>query len=115
VKDDLKKFSIIDEGFTIEGAVAGKGRLIVKGLVKGAISGDDVVISAGGAVYAEAHAKMMTVGGVFEGQAEVEKELIILSTGKCSGQVKCRDLVVEAGGMLNATVACQAIGTDAKS
>lgn len=107
MKDDLKKFSIIDEGFIIEGAVEGKGRLIVKGLVKGAIAGDDVVIAQEGTVYAEARAKMMTIGGFFEGAVEVEGELIVLATGKCNGQVKCRDLVVEAGGILNATVACQ--------
>lgn len=109
MKDDLKKFSIIDEGFIIEGAVAGKGRLIVKGMVKGAISGDDIVISEGGAVYAEARAKVMTIGGLFEGQVDVEQALVILSTGKCSGQVKCKDLVVESGGILNAAVSCQSM------
>jgi cytoskeletal protein CcmA (bactofilin family) len=107
VKDDLKKFSIIDEGFIIEGAVEGKGRLIVKGLVKGSITGDDVVVAQEGAVYADARAKMMTIGGFFEGAVDVEGELIILSTGKCSGKIKCKDLVIEAGGILNAAVACQ--------
>ena len=57
-------------------------------------------------VIAEAKARMMTIGGNFEGQIEVEKELIILATGKCSGEVKCQDLVVEAGGILNASVTC---------
>ena len=107
MKDDLKKLSIIDEGFIIEGAVEGKGRLIVKGLVKGSITGDDVVIAREGSVYAEARAKMMTIGGFFEGTVEVKGELIILSTGQCNGQVKCKDLVIEAGGILNAAVACQ--------
>lgn len=109
MKDDLKKLSIIDEGFIIEGAVEGKGRLIVKGLVKGAITGDDVVVAQEGAVYAEARAKSMTIGGFFEGDVEVDGELIVLSTGKCNGRVKCRDLMIEAGGILNAAVACQAI------
>jgi cytoskeletal protein CcmA (bactofilin family) len=104
VKDDQKNFSIIDEGFTIEGTVTGKGRLVVKGTVKGAIEGDSVVIAKEGAVYADARAGVMTIGGIFEGQLDVEKELTILASGKCSGQVKCRDLVVEAGGILNATV-----------
>lgn len=107
MKDDPKKFSIIDEGFTVEGTVTGKGRLIIKGTVKGAISGDNVVVAEEGRAYAEAKARIMTVGGTFEGEAEVEKELIILATGKCSGQVKCQDLVVEAGGVLNASVACK--------
>lgn len=107
MKNDAKNFSIIDEGFIIEGAVTGKGRLIVKGAVKGEISGDDIVISEEGSVFAEARAKVMTIGGIFEGQLDVEQELVILTTGKCSGQVKCKDLVVEAGGLLNASVSCQ--------
>jgi cytoskeletal protein CcmA (bactofilin family) len=106
VKDDPKKFSIIDEGFIVEGTVTGKGRLIIKGTVKGAISGNDVIVAEEGNAFAEAKARMMTIGGNFEGQIEVEKELIILATGKCSGEVKCQDLVVEAGGILNASVTC---------
>jgi cytoskeletal protein CcmA (bactofilin family) len=107
VKNDPKKFSIIDEGFTVEGTVTGKGRLVIKGMVKGAVSGDSVVIAEEGVVHADAKANELTIGGSFEGQVEAGKALIILSTGKCSGQVTCRDLVVEAGGVLNAEVTCR--------
>ena len=107
MKDDQKKFSIIDEGFTVDGTVTGKGRLVIKGIVKGAVTGDNVVIAEEGAVYADARANEITIGGVFDGQVEAQKALVILSTGKCSGQVKCHDLVVEAGGILNATVVCK--------
>lgn len=107
MKDDQKKFSIIDEGFTVDGTVTGKGRLVIKGIVKGAVTGDNVVIAEEGAVYADARANEITIGGVFDGQVDAQKALVILSTGKCSGQVKCHDLVVEAGGILNATVVCK--------
>ncbi len=106
MKSDQKKFSIIDEGFTVEGMVVGKGRLVIKGTVKGSVNGESVVIAEEGSVYAEAKADSMTIGGLFDGQIEVDKELIILSTGNCSGKVKCNDLVVEAGGLLNAEVTC---------
>lgn len=106
MKNDEKKFSIIDEGFVVEGMVVGKGRLVIKGTVKGSVNGDNVMIAEEGSVQAEARANIMTIGGQFEGQLEVDKELIILSTGKCSGQIKCRDLVVEAGALLNAAVTC---------
>ncbi len=107
MKDDQKKLSIIDEGFTVDGTVTGKGRLVIKGIVKGAVTGDNVVIAEEGAVYADARANEITIGGVFDGQVDAQKALVILSTGKCSGQVKCHDLVVEAGGILNATVVCK--------
>lgn len=106
MKNDNKKFSIIDEGFTVEGMVVGKGRLVIKGTVKGSVNGDNVVIAEEGAVYAEARANVMTIGGLFDGQIEVDKELVILSTGRCSGQVKCNNLIVEAGALLNASVTC---------
>jgi cytoskeletal protein CcmA (bactofilin family) len=107
VKEDQKKFSIIDQGFTVDGTVTGKGRLVIKGTIKGALTGDNVVIAEEGAVYADAHATDITIGGIFDGQVEASKALVILSTGKVSGQVKCQDLVVEAGGVLNATVTCK--------
>lgn len=108
MKENHKKFSIIDEGFTVDGKVAGKGRLVIKGTVKGSVTGDNVVIDKGGAVYAEAQAREMTIGGIFDGQVQADKALVILSTGKCSGEVKCHDLIVEAGGVLNASVTCKA-------
>ncbi len=109
MKENQKKFSIIDEGFTIDGTVTGKGRLVIKGTVKGAVTGDNVVIAEEGAVYAEARASEMTIGGIFDGQVVADKALVILSTGKCSGNVKCHDLVVEAGGILNAAVSCRSV------
>ena len=107
MKDAQKKLSIIDEGFTVDGEVIGKGRLVIKGTVKGALSGDNVVIAEEGAVFADAQVDEMTIGGQFDGKIAVAHTLVILSTGKCSGEVTCRDLVVEAGGVLNASVACK--------
>jgi cytoskeletal protein CcmA (bactofilin family) len=101
-----KNFSIIDHGLNIEGAVAGKGQLVIKGTVKGSLEGDTVVIAEEGAVYADTRAVTITIGGTFEGRLEATKELTVLSTGHCSGEVICKDLVVEAGGRLNAKVTC---------
>ena len=99
-----KKFSIIDHGLTVEGTVAGQGQLVVKGTIKGRLEGDEVVVAEEGAVQAETVAKRITIGGRFEGQLEATQILTILSTGSCSGEVTCKELVVEAGGALNAKV-----------
>lgn len=107
MKDDNKTFSIIDAGFVVEGSVTGKGRLVIKGKVKGTIQGDSVVIAEEGSVHADVHVTTMTIGGTFEGQLEAEKELVVLASGTCSGRISCKDLVVEAGGLLNATVSCK--------
>ena len=73
MKEIPKHFSIIDEGFTIEGTVSGKGRLIIKGTVKGTVTGDNVVIAENGVVHADARANEMTIGGSFYGEVDAEK------------------------------------------
>jgi cytoskeletal protein CcmA (bactofilin family) len=99
-----KKFSIIDHGLTVEGTVAGQGQLVVKGTIKGKLEGEEVVVAEEGAVHADTKARLMTIGGRFEGQLEATETLTILRTGSCSGDVTCKELVVEAGGALNARV-----------
>ena len=106
MKEKSNTFSIVDKGMTVDGSVVGKGNLVVKGTVKGSLNGDSVVISEEGQVAADTHARTMTIGGTFEGRVETTGQLIILATGRCSGEVVCGDLVVEAGGRLDARVTC---------
>jgi cytoskeletal protein CcmA (bactofilin family) len=106
VKSKSKDFSIIDKELTVDGKVSTKGKLVIKGVVKGTLTGDVVVIAEEGAVFADTKVTSMTIGGTFEGEIEASKELIILPTGKCSGRVICKDFIVEPGGILNAQVNC---------
>ncbi len=106
MKNESKDFSIIDRELTVDGTVSTNGRLIVKGVVKGTLVGENVVIAEEGAVYADAKVASITIGGIFEGEIRASKELIILSTGSCKGKIVCKDFVVEAGGILNAQVTC---------
>jgi len=102
----FKNFSLINKGQTIEGAISSKGRLDIHGTVKGKIDGETVVIAPEGVVHADVKVAGITIGGTFEGEIRASNELIILSSGSCTGKVVCRNLVVEAGGILNAEVAC---------
>jgi len=104
-----KNISIIDQEATVEGTFSCKGRLIIKGAVKGTLLGDIVTIAKEGAVHADVKAVSITIGGIFAGEIKGADKLIILSTGNCSGKVLCKDLVVEAGGILNAEVNCNKI------
>ena len=106
MKRNPKDFSIIDKALTVDGTLTTQGRLVIKGTVKGTLEGDTVVIAKEGSVYADTKVASMTIGGTFEGEIHASKELIILSTGNCSGRVECKDFVVEAGGVLNAQVTC---------
>lgn len=104
--DKSKNFSVIDNGLTVDGTVSCKGKLVIKGVVKGSLEGDTVIISKEGAAYSDTKVNRMTIGGIFEGKVNAAEELIILASGRCSGNVICKDLVVEAGGILNAEVSC---------
>jgi cytoskeletal protein CcmA (bactofilin family) len=106
MKNKSKDFSIIDRELTVDGTISSKGKLVVKGVVKGTLIGETVIIAEEGKVFADTKASSMTIGGTFEGEIRASKELIILSTGNCSGKVVCKDFVVEAGGILNAKVNC---------
>ncbi len=106
MKSKSKDFSIIDKELTVDGKISTKGKLVIKGVVKGTLTGDVVVIAEEGAVFADTKVTSMTIGGTFEGEVEASKELIILPTGKCSGKVICKDFIVEPGGILNAQVNC---------
>jgi cytoskeletal protein CcmA (bactofilin family) len=106
VKKISEDLSIIDKDLTIDGTVSSTGRLIVKGILKGTIIGKNVVIAEEGSVYANVKVASMTIGGTFEGEIRALKKLILLSTGKCTGKVVCKDLVIETGAILNAQVTC---------
>ncbi len=96
--------SIVDRGLTVDGVMSAKGKLIIKGTVKGELTGSTLIIAEEGAVYADTKAGNITIGGKFEGSLNATNELAILSTGSCVGKVLCKDLVVEAGGILNGEV-----------
>jgi cytoskeletal protein CcmA (bactofilin family) len=100
-------FSIIDKGMSVDGSVVGKGNLVVKGLVKGTLTGDSVVIGEDGQVMADTKVRTMTVGGRFEGRVETSGQLVILASGRCTGEIVCGNLSVEAGGRLDARVSCK--------
>ncbi|MDL2320779.1 polymer-forming cytoskeletal protein [Desulfosarcina sp. OttesenSCG-928-B08] len=107
-------FSIIDKGMTLDGTIAGNGNLVINGTVTGTLCGDTLIISEDGCVTADTRATTMTIGGMFEGKLETSGQLIILSTGKCNGEVTCGDLVVEPGAQLNAAVTCKNMRTVSK-
>jgi cytoskeletal protein CcmA (bactofilin family) len=104
VKNRFKNMSIIDQDLSIEGTLNSEGSLLIRGTVKGTLTGKSVTVAEEGALLAEVVADQITIGGKVEGNIQANEELIILSTGSCSGTVVCKNLTVESGGLLNANV-----------
>jgi cytoskeletal protein CcmA (bactofilin family) len=96
--------SIIDDGIAVDGSIEFTGELLVRGRLTGRVVGDTVTIAEEGTVRADMQVQRMTVGGFFEGEANVADELVILPNGHCKGKIICQNLVVQEGGILNADV-----------
>ncbi len=106
---ETRTISVIDRGLTVDGVLESSGRLIIKGTVKGSITGQTVIIAREGAVYADIKAANVTVSGIFEGELHASQTLSVPATGNCTGKVTCKDLVVEAGGTINADITCETV------
>ena len=102
--DNKNGFSVIDTDMEVEGNFVCDGQLVIRGTLKGSIQAERVVISDHSVVAADTKVKSMVIGGKFEGDITASDEVTILSTGVCSGKVECRNLVIEAGGIINAEV-----------
>ena len=96
--------SIIDRHLKVKGAIKGRGRLVIKGSLEGTLMAEHVIIAEHGVVLANAKVIHMSVSGIFEGEASVSGVLTIFATGRCSGKIQCKNIVVEPGGVLNADV-----------
>ena len=96
--------TIIDEGLTVEGDVSGTGEMIIRGTVRGSLSGERVTIAPGGLVDADIEAIQMTIAGSCRGKLRVSGEVTVLASGSCQGELRCADLTVEDGARLNARV-----------
>lgn len=98
--------SIFDSELRLKGALSFKGRLVIKGSFEGTIAGENLIIAEEGVVLAEINAENVTIGGQFEGYITALNEVVILSTGICSGNISCKSLIVETGGLLNGDIRC---------
>lgn len=104
MKNRSKNMSIIDADLTVDGTLESQGSLVIRGHVKGTLKGRQVTVAEEGSLIAEVTAASIIIGGKVEGDVVASEDLTVLSTGSCTGTVRCKNLTVESGGMLNANV-----------
>jgi len=103
-KKEEEGLSIIDKDCAVEGTLNVQGKLIVAGILKGAVTGNTVVTAEGSRVDAQAKVREMIIGGECQGDITVYENLKILSTGIFSGQITCKNISLEPGGKLDGRV-----------
>ena len=102
----LKRLSTIDQSLILDGSISYSGELIVEGTIKGLLKGEHIIVAESGQVFAETHVSDMTISGIFNGSLTVTNKLVLLSGGRCSGRIICRELEMEAGSLLNGEIQC---------
>ncbi|MGZ6274543.1 MAG: bactofilin family protein [Syntrophales bacterium] len=96
--------SIINRDCKIEGILHFRGHLIVEGIIKGTLLAETVFTEKGSNVTAKISATSLTIAGYFDGDIEVTGTLTLLKSADVRGNVRCRNLVIDEGGIINGSV-----------
>ena len=96
------KVNIIDTGATFEGTLSANSDIRISGTVNGLIQGlAAVVVSHGGTVVGDVHAKRATIAGKIKGSIIVKEQLLLKGTALIEGTITAARLVVEDGALFN--------------
>jgi len=96
--------SIVNKDCRIEGALHFKGHLIVEGVIQGTLLAESVFTEKNSNIVAKINATSLTIAGFFEGEIEVTGTLTLLATADVRGHIKCSNLVIDEGGIINGSV-----------
>ena len=99
---DPPKVNIIDSDASLEGTLAASSDIRISGMVNGLVRGSAaVVISSGGSVLGDVHAKHATIAGKIKGNIVVEELLLLLGAAEIEGTITAARLVIEEGAVFN--------------
>lgn len=94
---DSDRYSVLSEGFEVEGTLSAQGGLNVEGRIKGTLQGSQVQIGAAGSLDGIITCAQLTVKGRVEGTVTCE-DLQVGATGSVKGTIRYRTLTVTPGG-----------------
>ena len=103
MKRQEDQISIINRDSRLEGQLHFKGHLIVEGTIDGSIDGESIFTEKNSRITAKLHADSLTIAGFFSGEIEAGT-LKLLKTANVQGDIRCRRLVIDEGGLLNGSV-----------
>jgi len=104
VKARDNNISIVNRDCKIEGNLHFRGHLIVEGIVEGTLLAETVFTEKNSNVIAQISAISLTIAGYLEGDIEVTGTLTLLKTADVRGHIKCHNLVIDEGGIINGSV-----------
>ena len=96
--------SIVNRDCKIEGILHFRGHLIVEGIIEGTLLAETVFTEKDSNVTAKISATSLTIAGYFEGDIEVTGTLTLMKSANVRGNIRCRNLVIDEGGIINGSV-----------
>lgn len=104
MKASNNNISIVNRDCKIEGILHFRGHLIVEGIIEGTLLAESVFTEKNSNVKAQINATSLTIAGHFEGDIEVTGTLTLLETADVRGNIRCHNLVIDEGGIINGSV-----------
>jgi len=98
--------TLIGEQISIEGAIRGKGDLVIEGFVKGSIEVEahHLTIGTKGQVESEIRAANVTISGKLVGNVNAKGKVNITKEADFNGEIKAKSISVEDGAHLKAAI-----------
>ena len=114
---DFSKFdTLIGKNTSFEGTLTAKGTLRIDGSVKGDIKVDgDVYIGEESVIVGNISCSNIVVGGNVNGNVATNQQLRITSTGKISGDISVKSLIIDENGVFEGNSKMIAADTNTKS
>ncbi len=91
----------VGRDITLTGEISACDHLIIEGRVEAKVNNCRIIeIAPGGTLKGTADVQHATIAGRFEGTLTVSGQLGVTAQGEVSGEIRYRELAVEAGGRL---------------
>ncbi|MFD0988275.1 bactofilin family protein [Methyloligella solikamskensis] len=90
----------IGPGVTFKGEISGPEKIVVEGIVEGDITAGSLHIGPNGSVKGNVVATEADVEGTLSSNVDIKDFLLLRSTGRVEGQIRCGDFQVERGAVL---------------
>ncbi len=96
---------VVGRGISVQGVVQDAERLVVEGTVESqTMAATEIMISAGGVFRGEVEVEDAEIAGTIDGTLTARGNLIVRASGKVLGTARCRRLQVEDGGQITGRI-----------
>ncbi len=100
-----KRTLVVGRGISVQGSVQDAERLVVEGTVEASmIHAAELMVSQGGIFRGEVEVEDAEIAGTVDGTLTVKGNLIVRTTGVLLGTARCRRLQVEDGGQITGRI-----------